>query len=207
MDQSTKEHVVNLHSTDAESRYASFHYLMKLTQQPVAWAYDAWDGQLALVREGDNHQRAIAAQLLSSLARSDPQERMLRDLDRFMAVTEDERPVTARHPFQSVWKVGATSKALQKKAVDHLDRRFQECAIEKNATLIRYDIQEVFRKLYDAVLGEKFKQHALPRLETEENSKYPKKYSSIWKNLVKSATIREGPAHPAQYVPTLMTPN
>ena len=55
-------------------RYASFQHLMKLTQHPVAWVYEAWDGLLALLREGNNHQHAIAIQFLSTLARSAPQE-------------------------------------------------------------------------------------------------------------------------------------
>jgi len=45
----------------------------------------------------DNHVRAIAAQVLCNLARSDPENRILKDFDALLAVTKDERFVTARH--------------------------------------------------------------------------------------------------------------
>jgi len=51
----------------------------------------------------DNHQRAIAAQVLSNLAKSDPKSRMLEDLDALFVVRKDERSVTAWHSPQSLW--------------------------------------------------------------------------------------------------------
>jgi hypothetical protein len=184
MDANTREHFTRLHGTDAESRGASFKHLLELTQQPVDWAYEVWDELLTLLREGDNHQRAIGAQLLSSLAKSDSQQRMLKDLDQLMTVTKDERFVTARHSLQSLWRVGTANPALQKEVVDRLSQRFRDCTTEKNGTLIRYDILEVFRKIYDTVRDEQLKQQALALLETEEDPKYRKKYSGLWKDLV-----------------------
>mgnify|MGYP003576093088 CR=1 FL=1 len=93
---------------------------------------------------------------------------MLKDLNRIMAAIKDERFITARHALQSLWKVATASKALQKIVVDRLSRRFQECTTEEHGTLIRYDIQEVFRKLYDVVQNEKLRQHARSLIETEE---------------------------------------
>jgi hypothetical protein len=184
LDKKTRAHFTHLHGTDAESRAASFMHLLKLTQQPVEWAYEVWDELLTLLREGDNHQRAIGAQLLSSLAKSDPRQRMLKELDQLMTVTKDERFVTARHSLQSLWRVGAASPALRKAVVDRLSKRFRDCATEKNGTLTRYDILEVFRKIYDALPDERLKQHALALLETEEDPKYRKKYLGLWKDLV-----------------------
>ena len=59
-------------------------------------------------------QRAIAAHLLSNLAKSDPKRRMLEDFSSLLAVTRDERFVTARHCMQALWKVGAAGKQQQK---------------------------------------------------------------------------------------------
>ena len=190
MDPNTRQHFANLHSKDAESRAASFHHLLALVQQPVDWAYEVWDELLALLREGDNHQRAIAAQLLSSLAKSDSQQRMLKELNQLMAVTKDERFVTARHSLQSLWMVGTASRALQNAVVDRLSQRFRECATEKNGTLVRYDILEVFRKIYDVMQDEQLKQLALTLIETEEDPKYRKKYSGLWKDLVKKRSAK-----------------
>jgi hypothetical protein len=80
--------------------------------------------------------------------------------------------------------VGTASPALRKKVVDRLSKRFRDCTTEKNGTLIRYDILEVFRKIYDAVPDEQLKQQALALIETEEDPKYRKKYAGLWKDLV-----------------------
>jgi hypothetical protein len=157
MDQATKEHLKNLHSKDANLRYASFKYIINVTKQPVDWAYDVWDELLTLTKTGDNHQRTIAVQVLSNLAKSDPKQKMLKDIDKLFAVTKDEKFVTARHSLQSLWKVGIVNKEFQKKVVDGLSKRFKECITEKNCTLIRYDTLEVLRKIYDQVNDEKIK--------------------------------------------------
>jgi ribosomal protein L17 len=128
-----------------------------------------------------NHRRAIAAQVLCNLAKSDPENRMLRDFDALLAVTKDERFVTARHCLQTIWKVGAAGKQQQKKLVDGLASRFRECATEKNCTLIRYDIIQGLRNLYDEVKDETIKEKALELIETETDVKYRKKYAGIWK--------------------------
>src|SRR5262245_61925529 len=80
MDQITKSHFDNLFSQDANARYESFQYIINLTKQPVDWACEAWNDLLALTKKGDNHQRTIAVQLLSNLAKSDPGNRMQKDL-------------------------------------------------------------------------------------------------------------------------------
>ena len=83
--------------------------------------------------------------------------------------------------MQSIWKVGAAGKEQQKKLVDGLSGRFKECITEKNCTLIRYDIIQGFRQLYDEVRDEKIKEKALELIETEQDLKYRKKYASLWR--------------------------
>ena len=65
--------------------------------------------------------------------------------------------------------------------LDGLELRFRECSAEKNSTLIRYDIAQSLRNLYDAVGGEKVRAKALELIETEEDLKYRKKYASLWR--------------------------
>jgi len=119
--------------------------------------------------------------VLSNLARSDPEDRILKDFDALLAVTKDERFVTARHCMQSLWKVGAAGKQQQAKLVDGLAGRFEECITEKNCTLIRYDILQDLRNLYDQVKDEKVRGKALELIETEADLKYRKKYASLWR--------------------------
>jgi len=47
--------------------------------------------------------------------------------------------------------------------------------------LIRYDILQSMRNVYDVVKDQKIKKKALELIETEEDLKYRKKYASLWK--------------------------
>lgn len=64
-----------------------------------------------------------------------------------------------------------------------LEGRFKECVTEKNCTLIRYDILQGLRQLYDEVKDEIIKENAMELIETEEDLKYRKKYAGLWKRL------------------------
>lgn len=107
MDTITRTNWKNLRSQEGETRYKKFTSMLQLTDSKVEWAYEVWDDLLEELSHRDNHQRAIASQLLCSLAKSDPKNRMLKDFDAILAVTRDERFVTARHTLQAIWKVGA----------------------------------------------------------------------------------------------------
>jgi hypothetical protein len=182
MDKITRTNLDNLRSDDADLRYEAFRYVMKVTDDRVEWAYDVWDDLIGLLRRGDNHQRSIAAQVLANLAKSDPKKRMLKDLDALFAVTRDERFVTARHALQSLWRVAAAGRKLQQAVVERLETRFAECVTEKNCTLIRYDIIQVIRRVYELAGDRKVKDRALALLATEEDAKYRKKYASLWRD-------------------------
>jgi len=177
----TRTALDNLHGEDKGLQNNAFLHLIEETAQPVDWAYDVWDEMVATLRHKDNRQRAIAAQVLCNLAKSDPKKRMLKDFDALLAVTKDERFVTARHCMQALWKVGLAGTDQRKNLVDGLAKRFKECATEKNCTLIRYDIIQGLRRLYDEVKDETIRQKALKLIETEKDLKYRKKYASLWR--------------------------
>ena len=65
--------------------------------------------------------------------------------------------------------------------MEGLERRFKECLTEKNGTLIRYDIIQSLRNVYNAIKDENVKERALALIEMEEDPKYRKKYASLWK--------------------------
>jgi HEAT repeat protein len=180
MDDTTRMALVGLRSEDRELQNQAFTSLLAATEKPVDWAYEAWDGLVADLRHKDNHVRAIAAQVLCNLAKSDPQYRMQKDFPALLAVTKDERFVTARHCMQALWKVGAAGERQREMAVNGLAGRFQECITEKNCTLIRYDILQSLRNVYDVVKDEKIRAKALELIATEEDPRYRKKYSTLW---------------------------
>jgi hypothetical protein len=182
VDQIIRANLDRLGSEDQELQGQAFQYLMAVTAQSVDWAYEAWNELLDSLRHKDNRRRAIAAQILCNLAKSDPKQRMVTDVSALLAVTKDERFVTARHCLQSLWKVGAAGQKQREALLDGLADRFQECIAEKNCTLIRYDIIESLRKIYDAAPDEEVRKRALDLIATEEDLKYRKKYSTLWKN-------------------------
>jgi hypothetical protein len=98
-----------------------------------------------------------------------------------LAVTRDDRFVTARHCLLSLWKIGAVGPRQKTMLVGGLAGRFADCAAEKNCTLIRYDIIQGLRKLYDLGNDEAVREKALELIEREEDSKYRKKYASVWR--------------------------
>ncbi len=181
MDATTRTQYDNLYVQDGDLRYAALNYMLRATEQPVDWAYEVWDDLLAHLQHKNNHVRAIAPQVLCNLAKSDPEQRMLHDFAALLAVTKDEKFVTARHCLQALWKVGAAGAPQQQVVLDGLAGRFNECMTEKNGTLIRYDIIQGLKQLYDYNKGEQIRQRALALIATEQDEKYRKKYASVWK--------------------------
>jgi hypothetical protein len=119
---------------------------------------------------------------MSSLAKSDPR-RMLKELDTLFAVTRDGRFVTARHSLQSLWKVAIAGPKLRRAVVDRLADRFRQCVKEKNCTLVRYDIVQVLRRVWDQDSDPKVMKSALALIVTETDDKYRKKYLTLWKGV------------------------
>ena len=182
MDPHTRKVFTDIYSEDRNLQNAAFHQLIQETDQPVPWAYEVWDELVAALKHRDNHVRAIAAQVLCNLAKSDPQKRMLRDFPALLALTHDERYVTARHCMQALWKVGVAGKDLLKPYLDGLVVHFAECAAEKNGTLTRYDICQSLKNTYNVARDEAIKETVLKLIETEPDLKYRKKYAGLWKS-------------------------
>lgn len=181
MDKTTRTHLDNIRSADAALQNKSYMFLMEQTEKPVDWAYEAWDELVEGLTHKDNHIRAISAQLLANLAKSDPKGKMFKDFDKLLNVTKDEKFVTARHCLQNIWKVGLGGKNAQILVVQGLEKRFRECAKEKNGTLIRYDILVGLRNLYDATTSSEIRGKALELIESEVDVKYRKKYGGVWR--------------------------
>lgn len=181
MDKTVRAHLDNIYSEDGGLQNKAYHFLMEATEKPVDWAYEVWDELVEGLTHKDNHVRAISSQVLANLARSDPKGRIFKDFDKLLAVTKDEKFVTARHCLQSIWRVGLAGRNAQQMVVNGLEQRYHECVSEKNCTLIRFDIIQDLRNLYDATTSSEIKEKALELIELETDLKYKKKYASVWK--------------------------
>jgi hypothetical protein len=183
MDRMVRQSLDALDTGTRDEQGEAFAHLRAATAEPVPWAYEAWDELVALLSHRNNRTRAIAAQVLCNLAaRSDPDGRILDDLDALLAVTRDDRFVTARHCMQSLWKVGVAGSAQRERLVAGLEGRFHECTAEKNCTLIRFDICESLREVYDATGDVAVREKALELIATEDDLKYRKKYARLWRD-------------------------
>jgi hypothetical protein len=181
MDHATQQQFENLWSMDREAQNTAFFAMVEQTNQPVDWPYEVWGTLREQLQHPDNHNRAIAAQILCNLAKSDPECRIIHDLPALLAVTKDPRFVTARHCMQALWKVGTVGKRQQEALLQGLERRFHECSPEKNCTLIRSDILQSLRNVYDVTKDESIRARAVALIEIEEDPKYRKKYATLWR--------------------------
>ena len=149
--------------------------------RPVDWAYEVWDCVVSDLRHKDNHVRAIAGQLLCNLAKSDPELRILDDLPALLELTKDSRFVTARHGLQALWKVGAAGEAQREAYQGGMVQRFVECGTEKNWSLIRFDVLQGMRNVYDVTGDDSIRTTAQELIDSEADVKYRKKYAGLWK--------------------------
>jgi len=171
----------DLWSKDRDAQNAAYNNVLAAAALPVDWAYSVWDDLVAHLSSADNHDRAIASQVLAALAKSDPDGRMATDFDALFAVTRDERFVTARHALLSLWQVGAAGPWQRERLLHALRARFAECTAEKNCTLVRYDIAVVLKRLYEATGDGAVQDLALALIQTEPDAKYRKKYAGVWR--------------------------
>jgi hypothetical protein len=84
VDKTIRTYLDNIRSDDGQIQFKSYNYLMKETEQPVDWAYEAWDEIVEGLTHKDNHIRAITSQILTHLAKSDPKGRIFKDFDKLL---------------------------------------------------------------------------------------------------------------------------
>ena len=173
--------LVDLWGTDRDRQNAAYRTFMDATTVPVPWAHDVWDDVVANLGHKDNHNRAIAAQLLCNLASRDTTDRVLGDLDALVEVTRDAKFVTARHALKSLWRIGRGGEVQRRAVVAALAARYREAEAEKNGTLIRHDVVESLRALHDAVADPEVETTARELIELETDLKYRKKYAKHWR--------------------------
>jgi hypothetical protein len=93
-------------SDDVAAQNEAYTFLMDATASPVDWAYDAWDAVVEMLRHRSNRVCAIASQVLCRLGASDPDARIVGDLE----LIDTEADPKYRKKYAGVWKgVAATA--------------------------------------------------------------------------------------------------
>ncbi len=142
-----------------------------------------WDRIAAYMDSKDNHVRSIGGQLLCGLARSDSEGRFLDYFDGIKRLTKDPMFVTARHVLQATYRIGLAGPKYRKLVLDFYEERYDDCAAERNATLIRFDILVCMKKLYDARRDPALAERAQKRIVAESSDAYRAKYRKVWKDV------------------------
>ena len=179
MDKLVKECIDNLESTDNEIRITALQTVLHLTEDEVDWVYDVWDKLVEKLNHKNSYQRSIAIMLLCNLAKSDIKNRLDASLELLLAHTKDEKFITSRQCIQFIWKVATTSKSRREKVLDYLEARFIECVDEKHYNLIRQDIIQSVKSLYDHEQDDALLTRAQALMMTEQDEKYRKEYTDI----------------------------
>ena len=64
MNQLTSTNIDNLLSEDRELQNRAFTYILRITDHPVDWAYEAWDDLVKDLRHKDNHKVSETCMML-----------------------------------------------------------------------------------------------------------------------------------------------
>lgn len=181
MEKDVANHISNLGSTDDKIRYEALQAILGITEEKVDWVYEVWDDLLRKLDDENSYQRSIAVMVLCNLAESDVENRLEGSLDRLLAHTKDEKFITSRQCIQNIWKVGVANKRTRKRIIEYLEKRFRECADEAHYNLLRLDMIQAIRYLYDAEKDDVLLAEARELLAEEKEEKYRKKYEAALK--------------------------
>ena len=144
MDKKIKELMTDQKSSDDKTR------ILGLTDKKVDWTYDVWDELFKMLEHENSFHRSIAIKVISNLAKSDTEDRIYHSLGLLLANTKDDKFITSRIWLKSIWKVAAASRKSRKKVLTRGGKRFRECSNGKHYNLLRTDIIQSIRLLYDA---------------------------------------------------------
>jgi len=147
---SVREAIERLASGDRASHGEDYQVLMKSVEQSKGWADRAWQQIRPLLEHSDNRVRSIAGQALCGLAANASRKLVAQDTAAVIAVTRDERFVTARHVLLATWKLGLVDAKNRMRLLALLSERFEGSFKEKSGALVRTDIVAILRRLSDA---------------------------------------------------------
>ena len=179
MDKDVKRYMKDLVSSDDKVRMNALDAILKLTDKKVDWVYYVWDDLFEMLDHENSFHRSIAIKVVCNLAKSDSEDRLSKSLDLLLAHTKDEKFITSRQCIQSVWKVAVASKKSRKKVLGHLEKRFRKCPDEKHYNLVRADIIQSIKFIYDMEKDGRLFTLAQTLIAEEKDVKYRKKYEAI----------------------------
>lgn len=138
-----------VNGNDKNRQNTAFVLLLEKMEKRIDFAYEIWGLLIEDLSSVDVQSRARAGQMLSYLAISDSDKRMLEDFYKIWSVTYDKNSIIARKVLQSTWRIGLSGKKHQNLLMKAYELRFEETLKIGSANeWIRYILIENLWKLY-----------------------------------------------------------
>ncbi len=148
---------------DNKIRYQAF-LLLQARSEFSGDVYPFWEVFEAKLASGNSYQRSIGAMLMAENARWDAPDRLEGSLDSYLALLNDEKPITIRQCIQSLSKIAPYKPRLTGKIAERLAAFDFFSVSETMRKSILLDIVNFFlsvRKEYHTDMTEAFLMNAL----------------------------------------------
>lgn len=174
MDAETKMLVQLADEEDWETRNKAFLLLIETVNKKVDWAYEVWDKLVDDLSSSNMELRLRAGQLLSYLAISDSEQRILEIFPEIWDITYDLDYESSLDLFQSTWKIGLAGAEQKNILFQAYEERFQETLkdSENNNELVRFYILKNLMKLYEQLQDKKTENLIQKLLYLESENRY-----------------------------------
>ncbi len=179
MESNLRQHFNELSSKNDKLRFEAVQTILKITNEKVDWIYEIWDDLILKLEDENSFQRSIAIMILCNLAKSDRENRINNSIDRLLTHTRDEKFITSRQCIQNIWKVAAANQGMKTIIFAHLEEQYKGCTRDKHYNLIRQDIIQSLKNLYEIEKNAIILEKAQELVQMEEDEKYRKKLIGI----------------------------
>lgn len=130
-------------------RKQALDIILDLTLNQVDWIYDYWDIFVKKLNSNNSYQRTIGMLVISNLALSDKEDRIVEHIDKYLAMMEDEKFITSRQTIQSSYKIALIKPAVREFVIEYLLKMFtNNIHLKSHANLVRRDIINSLCKIY-----------------------------------------------------------
>jgi hypothetical protein len=104
------------------------------------------------------------------------------EIDSLLKHTRDEKFITSRQCLQNIWKIALVNPVLKEKVVTHLEEQYITCKEDKHYNLIREDIIQSLKNIYDGYKDPSLLETIKKLIQSETDLKYRKKLELIVNN-------------------------
>ena len=149
------ELVAALVSKNEVYRYNCFKVLLQISESQPATLYPEWDTLVGLLDSSNAFHRSASLRIIAGMTAADPEGRFERLFDRYFALLDDEKVMTARYLAQSAGRIARAKPHLQKRIVERLldiDATHHEPG---RKDLIKADIIQSFEAFFEDSLHQK----------------------------------------------------